>query len=348
LKTVFVVDDNDTNLLISEEALSGQYQVYTLPSAAGMFELLENITPDVIMLDIEMPEMDGFEALKLLKDSASYAPIPVIFLTGRSDAASEALGLELGAVDFITKPFSALVLRNHVKTHLDIDGLIRERTAMLEQRTEKLQLLQTSIVSVLADMVENRDHLTGRHIERTTKYLQILLDAMLERGVYADEIGRWDLEMVISSARLHDVGKIAITDLLLNKHGSLTAEEYETMKTHTTEGERIIEKIIIQSGDEAFLRNARLFAGSHHERWDGKGYPRGLKGAEIPLQGRIMAIADVYDALMSDRPYKTAFTEQEAENIIMGGLGSSFDPEIAEVFFEVRGSFAEVARSLSR
>jgi putative two-component system response regulator len=311
-----------------------------------MFELLENITPDLILLDIEMPEMDGFEALKILKASERFANIPVIFLTGRNDAATEGRGFELGAVDFITKPFAPIVLLNRIKNHLDIDELIRERTAMLEQRTEKLQLLKNSIVGVLADMVELRDSTTGRHIERTTKYIKILLEAMLERGVYHDEISQWDLEVVISSARLHDVGKIAIPDYLLNKRGSLTRDEFEIMKTHAAEGERIIDKIIIQSGEEEFLHNAKLFAGYHHERWDGMGYPRGLKGLEIPLQGRIMAMADVYDALVSDRPYKSAFTDMEVLDIIMVNNDKYFDPAIVEVFFEVKDLFAEVARSL--
>ncbi|MCL2000464.1 MAG: response regulator [Planctomycetes bacterium] len=346
MKTIFVVDDIDTNLLTTEKILSEHYNVYTLPSAAGMFELLEAVRPDLILLDIEMPEMDGFEALQRLKATERHADIPVIFLTSRNNEVAEVHGFELGAVDFITKPFSPPILLNHIKSHLNIDGLIRERTAMLQQRTEKLQLLQSSLVSVLADMVEMRDSTTGRHIDRTAKYIRILLSAMLEREVYSGEISEWDLEMVVSSSRLHDVGKIAITDALLNKRERLTAEEFEKMKTHAAEGEKIIEKIITQSGEESFLLNAKLFAGCHHERWDGTGYPKGTGGAAIPLQGRVMAIVDVYDALVSERPYKAAFSEEEAVNIIMDGKGSQFDPKIAETFFEVRDMFAEVSRSL--
>jgi len=345
LKTIFIVDDNDVNLSTAEQALSKQYRVFTLPSAAAMFELLSDImpelVPDLILLDILMPEMDGFEAMRLLKDDQRYSGIPVIFLTGRNDPATEAHGFEIGALDFISKPFSEPVLMNRIKTHLEIEGLIHERTAMLIQRTEKLQRLQNSMVSILASMVDSRDKYTGRHIERTTKYIKILLDAMLERGVYSGEISQWNFEEVFSSARLHDIGKITITDLVLNKSGRLTADEYDLMKTHAPEGEKIIDSIIAESGAEAFLLNAKLFAGYHHEWWDGTGYPRGLKGEEIPLQGRIMAVADVYDALISDRSYKSAFTHEKAVEIIRESRGSHFDPKIVDVFLEVSGLFKE-------
>jgi putative two-component system response regulator len=165
---------------------------------------------------------------------------------------------------------------------------------------------------------------------------------MIKRGLYINEISGWDLDLAVSSARLHDVGKIAVSDLILNKPGSLTREEFETMKVHAAEGERIINRIINQAGDEDFLQFAKLFAGYHHERWDGLGYPRGLKEMEIPLQGRIMAIVDVYDALSSDRSYKPALPRDEVEKIIMDGRGKQFDPEIADVFFEIKDQFAGI------
>jgi len=337
MKTIFVVDDSDTNLSMAEAALEEYYRVMTMPSAEKMFDLLGKITPDLILLDIEMPQMDGFQALRRLKSTDLWSGIPVMFLTGRTDVDVEVHGFEVGAVDFITKPFSAPVLLNRIKTHLDIDEIIRDRTAQLYQ-------LQNSIVSVLANMVENRDKGTGGHIERTSSYIKILIDAMKDRGVYSDEIRSWDVEKIISSARMHDLGKISITDMIMNKPERLTEDEYETMKTHAIEGERIIDEIISSTGEGEFLRNARLFAGSHHERWDGNGYPRGLKENEIPLQGRIMAIVDVYDALVSERPYKKAFPDDEAVKIIMEDAGTHYDPKIAEVFYQVKDMFKAVRK----
>jgi len=339
MKTVFIVDDSDTNLSMAEAALEEYYRVMTMASAEKMFDLLEKVTPDLILLDIEMPKMDGFEALKRLKSIERWCHIPVMFLTGRTDADVEAHGFEIGAVDFVIKPFSAPVLLNRIKTHLDIDEIIHERTSQLYR-------LQNSIVSVLANMVENRDKGTGGHIERTSAYIKILIDAMKDCDVYSDEIRGWDVEKIISSARMHDLGKISITDIIMNKPDKLTTEEYEMMKTHAIEGERIIDEIILSTGEGEFLRNARLFAGSHHERWDGNGYPRGLKGNEIPLQGRIMAIVDVYDALVSERPYKKAFPDEEAVRIIMENAGTHYDPKIAEVFFEVKEKFKAVRTAL--
>ncbi|MDR0315648.1 MAG: response regulator [Treponema sp.] len=334
-KTIFVVDDNDINLSMAKEALKSQYQVMTISSAAKMFSLLGKITPDLILLDIEMPEIDGFEALVRLKSNSVQASIPVIFLTGMTDTAIEARGFQLGVIDFITKPFSVPVLINRIKTHLHIDKMIRERTA-------QLQTLQNGIVFVLADMVENRDRKTSGHIERTTAYNKILVDTMITRGIHAGELSKMNLDMLISSARLHDVGKISIPDVILNKPEKLTEEEFEIMKTHSAEGERIIDQIVSRTGNVEYLRNAKLFAGYHHERWDGNGYPHGLKETDIPLQGRIMAIVDVYDALVSERSYKKPFTAEEAVKIIMENSGKQFDPSIADVFYEAREQFEAV------
>ena len=345
-KIIFVVDDKDTNLFEAKRALTDSYRVMTLPSAAKMFTLLEKVTPDLILLDIKMPEMDGLEAIKILKGNPGYADIPVVFLTGVNDAETEALGFELGAIDFVAKPFSAPVLINRIKTHLDVDMLIREKTKELQVRTEQLENLQNSIIYVVADVVENRDQITGGHIGRTSAYIDILLNAMLERSVYINEICNIDFDSFISSARLHDVGKVSISDTILNKPGKLTIEEFDIMKTHAQAGERIIDQIIAHSGNETFLNNAKLFAGYHHERWDGKGYPYGLAGTDIPLQGRVMAFVDVYDALVSDRPYKKAHPHDEAVKIIMEGAGSQFDPLIAEVFYEVREHFHKISQVL--
>jgi putative two-component system response regulator len=333
---IFVVDDNDTNLTVAADALEEHYRVVTVPSAIKMFYLLEKIMPDLILLDVDMPVINGFDAIKRLKENPAHTDIPVIFLTGLNDNASEARGIELGAVDFITKPFAKTVLLNRIKTQLNLDGIIRERTKQLTERTNQLFTLHNSIVTTLAELVESRDSNTGGHIGRTTSYLKILSDAMLERGVCKDELSGWNMEAFVSSARLHDLGKILVPDAILNKPGPLTAEEFNMMKLHPAEGKRIIADMITRTGDSDFLSNALLTAAYHHEKWDGSGYPFGLKGKDIPLQGRIMAIVDVYDALTSARPYKKAFTSGEAFRIINDDAGSHFDEEIVAVFNSVR------------
>ena len=337
MKTLFIVDDNIMNLMTAKEALTGHYNVITLSSAGNMFELLKDVQPDLILLDILMPVMNGFEALERLKADPNLTDIPVIFLTSKTDTDTEIRGFELGVIDFIGKPFSKPVLLNRIRAHLEIEDIIRVRT-------EKLIRLQSSMVSVLANMVENRDKLTGKHIERTAKYIEILLRAMIESGLYSSEIEEWTVEGIVNSARLHDLGKIVVSDLILNKPGKLTDEEYESIKTHAAEGENIISDIVNEAGYEDFLFNAKLLAGSHHERWDGRGYPRGLKGEDIPLQGRVMAIADVYDALVSERPYKEAYSHVKSVGIIRENSGTQFDPQLVSLFLQVSDLFAEVAQ----
>jgi putative two-component system response regulator len=289
----------------------------------------------MIILDVAMPEMNGFEAMKKLKTDPEYAEIPIIFLTALTDPHNEALGIRLGAVDFITKPFSEPVLLNRIKNHLDIDGIVRNRT-------EQLMKLKNGIVFTLADIVERRDKCTGGHIERTSVYLRLLLVSMIEQAVYLDEIRDWDVDAVISSARLHDVGKIFIPDYILNKPGRLSEEEFDIIKNHALEGEKIIDQTIYRTGEAEFLNSAKLIAGFHHERWDGTGYPHKLKGKDIPLHGRIMAIIDVYDALVSERPYKKAFPHSTAVEIITGDSGTHFDPLIADVFSSICDRFEAI------
>jgi len=334
-KTIFVVDDNDTNLTVAESALEAQYNVMTMASAQKMFVLLERIRPQLILLDIKMPEMDGFETLSRLKASKSYVNIPVIFLTAVQEPAMEVQGFEMGAVDFILKPFSVPVLLNRIRLHIDTGELIRKRT-------EQLERFYRDMILVLSDVVESRDKNTGGHIERTTQYIKILVKAMWEQDLYLEHIQDWDLETVGTFALLHDVGKISVSDTILNKPGRLTLHEFEDMKQHTLNAEKIIDKAIARIGEDSFLHNAKLFAVYHHENWDGSGYPYGLSGEEIPIQGRIMAIADVYDALVSERPYKPAYSADEAVRIIMDGVGKRFDPQIAAVFYGVRDLFNSV------
>jgi len=340
--SILIIDDESANISGLTAILSPEYTVYASSDGQEAIETAEEFLPDVILLDVLMPGMDGYEVIAALKSSKKTRDIPVIFITGLDTAGAEEKGLALGAADYITKPFNSAIVKLRVKNQADLVNHVRalnERTTTLQQRTEKLVRLQNSMASVLANIVENRDKLTGKHVENTAAYLRILLNAMLERGLFAGEIKNWNIDVVVSSSRLHDIGKIAVSDLLLNKPGRLTAEEYETMKIHALEGETIIDNIITKSGDEDFLYSAKLFAGSHHERWDGRGYPRGLKGTDIPLHGRIMALADIYDALVSDRPYKKAFTHERAVEIILEAKGRQLDPQIVDLFLEVSDLF---------
>ena len=348
-ESIFAVDDSMLNLAILDKGLRSEFDITTIQSGQKLFTALENKIPDLILLDVTMPGMDGFEVLEKLKESEEYKNIPVIFLTGITDEKVELKGFELGAVDFVSKPFSMPILVNRINLHVGIDRLIKDRTSELEAKSVQLMATQKEIedmhrnlLFVLADLVENRDKDTGGHVYRTIKYTEILLYAMLEQGVYKSEIETWDIENILTCVALHDIGKISVSDMILNKPGKLTLEEFEIMKTHSAHGAEIIDSVISRIGDNETLTNARTFAEFHHENWDGSGYPHGLKGLDIPLHGRIMAITDVYDALVSERAYKKPFTAEEAVNIIMADSGRKFDPEIALVFFSVKDKFAEV------
>jgi putative two-component system response regulator len=279
-----------------------------------------------------MPECDGFAAMELMKSDPTLASVPVIFLTARQDSDAEVRGFELGAVDFVNKPFSVPILLKRIESHIETDKLIKDSQ-------KSLRNIQNAMLSVIAELVENRDKVTGGHIERTQQYLEIFINELIRTGVYADTISGWDLSLLLPSAQLHDVGKITISDLILNKPGKLTDEEFEIIKTHAAEGERIIDQIMDKTDDDGFLLHAKMFSGYHHEKWDGSGYPRGLSGTDIPLEGRIMAIADVYDALVSERPYKKPFTHEKAVEIITSDAGTHFDPKLIDVFGNVAEDF---------
>jgi putative two-component system response regulator len=350
-KKIILVDDNLANLTAGKQMLKDSYEVYAIPSAAKLFEFLEHVAPDIILLDIEMPEMNGYETIRILKADGRFAEIPVIFLTAKSDEASELEGLRLGAIDYVSKPFSAPLLLKRIENHMLMDEQRRE----LKNFNENLQLLvfeksmqvielQNAVLSTVAEMVEFRDQNTGGHVDRTQAYLKLLLDQMIRDKVYEAETKDWDLAFLLPSAQLHDVGKISISDSILDKPGKLTDEEFEIMKEHTTIGVNAIRRIKENTSENDFLYHAEIFAGSHHEKWDGSGYPHGLAAADIPLQGRLMAIADVYDALISPRPYKGPMSTATARDIIADGSGSHFDPALVEVFLKVEEGFSSIAR----
>jgi putative two-component system response regulator len=351
-KTIMLVDDNHATLAAGKEILKELYRVYPMPSAEILFELLANVRPNLILLDIEMPGLNGYDTIKRLRATPQWADIPVIFLTGRTDMGSELKGLSMGAIDYVYKPFSAPLLLRRIETHLNSEAQkeqLKLWNGNLEQaireRTKQVINLQEAILSTVANLVEFRDDLTGDHVMRTQKYLTVLVSQMIENGIYAEETALWDMDYLIPSAGLHDVGKIAISDLILRKPSKLTSEEFEIMKSHAAIGIEIIEKIERSAGESAFLRHARLIAGAHHEKWDGSGYPAGLAGPEIPLEGRLMAVADVYDALVSSRSYKPPFDTESANQIIIDGSGTHFDPLLISVFMQVADRLALIANS---
>jgi len=361
-KTVFLVDDDMTNLTIGKKALSSVYNVFTLDSGAYMLEMLENLHPDLILLDVNMPEMDGHEAIERLKTNEKTANIPVIFLTALTDEAMELKGLTLGAIDYITKPFSAPLLLKRLEVHLLVEAQKRELVTqkrellflnnnleqLVDEKTETVVELKNAILSTMAELVEYRDEITGGHIVRTQRYMKVLLDAMRNQGVYSAEVNKLDEELVLQSCQLHDVGKIAVSDSILNKAGKLTPEEFEAIKNHTLFGGKVIEQLKEKTMDSDFLEYARIFAISHHEKWDGSGYPHKLAGENIPLLGRMMAIGDVYDALVEPRPYKGAFSHEKAMDIILEGRGGHFDPVLTDIFQKIHHEFERIAAEVKR
>jgi len=353
--TIILVDDNIANLTQGKNILQTFYKVYPAPSAAKLFKTLENVIPDLILLDINMPEMNGYEAIKKLKADPRYADIPVIFLTAMSDEDSEVEGFDLGAADYITKPFSASLLLRRISKELligqqrrDLQNYANNLEKMVREKTATIFDLQNAVRSTVTDMVELRDISTGGHITRAQCYMKALMDELIRKDIYKEEIKEWNIDIFLRSAQLHDIGKVAITDLILNKPDKLTPDEFEIIKTHVSAGVEAVEKIMRHATENAFLRHALFIAGTHHEKWDGTGYPMGLKGKDIPLEGRLMAIVDVYDALVSERPYKKAYSHEEACKIIEDGAGMHFDPLLVDAFLNVRNEFEKVTLETSQ
>jgi len=349
-KTVFIVDDDMTNLMTGANALSELYNTFTFKSGSLLLKRLVRHIPDLILLDVDMPEMNGYEVIKLLKGNSETSDIPVIFLTAKNDGESELEGLTLGAIDYIFKPFSPPLLRKRIEVHLLVESQKRELQdfnmnllEMVKAKTQTVVELQNAILDTMTRLVDRRDDITGGHIERTQRYMHVLLKTIMDRGLFKEESQTWDLDSVVQSTRLHDIGKIGIRDSILLKPGKLTEEEFEVIKAHTLFGEEIIAEIEENTSEHEFLEYAKIFAVTHHEKWDGNGYPRGLKGEEIPVLGRTMALVDVYDALVSDRPYKKGFPHSEAVEIITAGNAKHFDPVIVELFLSVSHQFEHIA-----
>ena len=349
-KCIFLVDDNPIYLNTGKALLKDRFTVVTIPSGDQLLDVLKKMRPDLILLDVEMQGMNGYDTIKEIKARPESSDIPVIFLTGKSEPESELLGLSLGAVDYISKPFSPPLLLMRIELHLLLQAQKNELkmfndnlSEMVKHRMRDINQLQEAIILWAAEMVEFRDEETGQHVERVQQYLKLLLGAMEKTNSFREGSASWDIDAFLKSAALHDVGKIKIKDDILLKAGRLTEEEFSIMKSHTLYGKVLLESLQDKVPNEKFLDYAKTLAYMHHEKWDGTGYPEGLKGTEIPIQARMMALADVYDALVSDRPYKKAMSHEEAMQIISGSRGKQFDPDLADLFVDLSHKIKEIS-----
>ena len=351
--TILIVDDEPTILASMSKVLSPNYRVRAANSGTRTLEVaITEPRPALILLDVMMPDMDGYTVLKKLKASENTQDIPVIFVTAMEATADEEKGLQLGAVDYITKPINPSILLARVKTHIILkqaSDFLHDKNDFLEsevtRRMEENQVIQNVSIRALAHLAETRDPETGEHILRTQSYVEILAKNLQNHPRFSDIITDKYISMLTKSAPLHDIGKVGIPDHILLKPGKLTKDEYDVMKTHAELGAQAIEQAEkdVENPVE-FLIIAKEIAHWHHERWDGNGYPNGLSGDDIPLSARLMAIADVFDALISVRVYKPAIAFDEAKDIIIKGRGTQFDSDITDAFIDCFDNFVEVAK----
>ena len=353
-ETILIVDDTPDNLAILGELLMPNYQVRVANSGHNALIAADiDPLPDLILLDIMMPEMDGYEVIKHLKNNPRTSDIPVIFITALDTCEDEAKGLDLGAMDYISKPVRAPILLARVKGQLEIKAardILRDQNNWLEleiaRRIRQYQKVQDISMRALASLAEARDDETGNHILRTQNYVRVLAEELAKTAEYADVLTEQTIESYTKAAPLHDIGKVGIPDHVLCKPGKLTPQEWGIMKTHAQIGADAIRRAIGNEDDKEavdFLYVAMDIAGCHHEKWDGCGYPKGLSGNHIPLAARLMALADVFDALISDRVYKSAYPLDTTINIINNGRGTHFDPDIVDAFNRRVNDFQNIA-----
>jgi putative two-component system response regulator len=353
--TILIVDDSPDSIALLSSLLKSTYRVKVAISGDRALSIAdESEPPDLILLDIVMPGMDGYEVCRRLKLNPKTAEIPVMFLTAKSDDMDEEKGLELGAEDYIAKPPSPPIVLARIRTQLrlrSVRDFLKDKNAFLERevlrRTREVGMIQDVTMVALGSLAETRDNETGNHIRRTQYYIKILAESLRDHPRFREHLSGSTIELLYKSAPLHDIGKVGIPDSILKKPEKLDPEEFEIMKTHTILGrDAIIAAEKRLDSPTSFLSLAREIAWSHDEKWDGSGYPRGLSGDDIPLPGRLMAIPDVYDALISQRVYKRAFTHEAALEIIEKGAGAQFDPDVASAFLGIADRFREIARSL--
>ena len=334
MRRILVVDDNLTILKQISSYLSEDYEVSLAKSGPLALQICVREKPDLILLDVEMSDMDGFGVMDRLKENPYLDRIPVIFLTANHSVEVEIRALESGARDFIVKPVEKSILLHRIELHL--------RFASYQAQTEQnVMTLSDSIATSFAEMIECRDENTGGHVIRTSRYVDILGKELIKQNLFPDELNPAELQMMVRAAPLHDIGKIAISDRILLKVGRLDDMEFAAIKCHSEIGASILKRMYQRMPAQHYLRYASLIAGSHHERYDGKGYPQGLSGESIPLCGRIMAVADVYDALIDNRVYRGSMGHIQASNIIFENTGTHFDPRIVEAFKNTQEQIVE-------
>ncbi len=351
-QVVLIVDDTPDNITLLSALLKDNYRIKIATNGIKALHIAATSpAPDLILLDVMMPEMDGYETCRRLKENPMTADIPVIFLTAKSQVSDEEMGLKLGAVDYISKPISPPIVLARVATQLHLvraRNLLQDQNKHLESlvldRTRKLAKMQDAIIMAMASLAETRDNETGNHIRRTQNYVAALARQLKHLPRFSVELTDENIELLYKSAPLHDIGKVGIPDNILLKPGKLTSEEFEVMKLHTNYGRETILSVERYLGESnEFLRFAREITYSHQEKWDGSGYPENLSGDAIPISARLMAVADVYDALISRRVYKPAFTHEEAIDIMRKGRGTHFDPEIFDGFLKITDEFRQIA-----
>ncbi|WP_432695183.1 HD domain-containing phosphohydrolase [Marinobacterium sp. YM272] len=353
-KTILIVDDTPANVSLMNNILKDRYKTKIATSGEKALKIAQSDTPpDLILLDIMMPDMDGYEVCETLKADPQTADIPVVFLTAKVSVEDETHGLSLGAVDYITKPISPPIVLERVKNHLTLKearDVLKHQNQILEDRvqdrTKKLGELQDVAMEAMGALAESRDPETGNHIRRTQLYVKLLAEELCDHPRFQDFLTPEHITLLFKAAPLHDIGKVGVPDAILLKPGKLTDEEFEKMKLHTVYGRDALvaaEKKLSEPSD--FLTIAKEIAYSHQEKWDGSGYPEGLAGEEIPFSARLMAIADVYDALISRRVYKPPFPHEKAVSIMTEGRGSHFDPDMLDAFLKISEECRAVAET---
>lgn len=351
---ILVVDDDKTNLILAQKILSSEYRIAACNSGMAALKYLEKNKPHLILLDISMPDMDGFEVMEKLRQDLKTEAIPVIFLTADGQSDTEVKCFQMGAMDFVKKPFVPDILLSRVAKTIELDqyrhnleNMVGEQAEKLMESTRRINRIQEDVIVGMANLIESRDGSTGKHVKNTQMYVRMIAEELQRRGLFADQLTDSYIDNVCKAAPLHDVGKIKISDAVLQKPGKLTPEEFEVIKLHTTYSRKIIQTIISDVEDEHYVKIVEDIAMYHHERWDGTGYPTGLAGDRIPLAARIMAVADVFDALYEERCYKPPIRPIERIMQIMSeGRGTQFDPVIIDVFVEMLPSLKEVLNIL--